>query len=150
MRASRPRQLICALASSILLAACSSQPAQPVPDAVVLLQNIPSADSAKYADLREKKTWQNPYLIVRSNNVALLSGIAANEEQLLKPEEVPEALARLPRSAWPYGRVAAILVQEAPGNSEQEKVALRRNRGEVAGALERAHVEIVWMPAPTH
>lgn len=148
MRASRATQLISALATSIALGACSSQPNTPAPDAIVVLQNIPAADPTKYADSREKKNWQNPYLIVRSDNVGLLTSVTANQEKILKPEEVLDALAHLPRSAWPFGRVAAILVQESPSSSEQEKVALRRNRGAVAGALERAHVEIDWMPAP--
>ncbi len=139
---------------NILLAGCSSQPnAQPAPDAMVVLQNIPPANPAKYADLREKKNWQNPYLVVRADSVGLLTGVTANQDQMLKPEEVLNALARLPASAWPYGRVAAILVQEPSGSSErsseQQKVAFRRNRGTVAGELERAKVEIVWMPAPT-
>jgi len=141
----------------MMLAACSSQPdARPVPDAFAVLQNIPAADPAKYANLREKKNWQNPYLVVRADGVGLLTGVAANQEQMLKPAELLDTLARLPSSAWPYGRVAAILVQETQGsseqglepNSEQQKVALRRNRGTVAGELERAHVEIVWMPTP--
>ena len=149
MRSSRATNLICALAASILLSACPSQPVQSAPDAVVLLQNIPPANPAKYADAREKKVWQNPYLIIRAESIGLLSGVSANEERLLKPEEVLDALASLPPSAWPYGRVAAVLVQEEPGNSEPEKVALRRNRGAVAGALESAHTEIVWMVAPT-
>ncbi|MGA9979679.1 MAG: hypothetical protein WBQ08_13740 [Candidatus Sulfotelmatobacter sp.] len=163
MRANLATQLIraqaaCALALSIIvLAACSSQAnAPPAPDAFVVLQNIPAANPTKYADLREKKNWQNPYLVVRADGVGLLTGVTANQERMLKPEEVLDALARLPSSAWPYGRVTAILVQEPSGgseqsserNSEQQKVALRRNRGTVAGELERAHVEIVWM-APT-
>jgi len=148
---------ICALASSLLLATCSSRSdTQPAPDAFVVLQNIPAASTAKYASLQEKKNWQNPYLVVRPDGVGLLTGVTANQEQILKPEDVLDTLARLPSSAWPYGRVAAILVQEQSGssgqgserNSEQQKVALRRNRGTVAGELERAHVEIVWMPTP--
>lgn len=164
MRTNAATQLICAQATCVLalgiimLAACSSQPdTQPAPDAFVVLQNIPAANPAKYADLREKKNWQNPYLVVRADGVGLLTGVTANQEQMLKPEEVLDTLAHLPSSAWPYGRVAAILVQEPSAtseqssgqNSEQQKVALRRNRGTVAGELERAHVEIVWMPAPT-
>jgi hypothetical protein len=142
---------------SIALASCSSQPdTQPDPDAMVVLQNVPPAIPTKYADLREKKPWQNPYLVVRADGVGLLTGVTANQEQILKPDEVLTALAHLPPSAWPYGRVAAILVQEAPAGSgqgseqrsEEQKVALRRNRGTVAGELQRAHVEIVWMPAP--
>lgn len=132
-----------------MLAACSPTP-QPAPDAITLLQNLPQANPAKYANLRENKTWENPYLIIRFNNVGLLSAITANEELLLKPEEVLDALAHLPPSAWPYGRAAAILVQEPSGTSGQEQVALRRNRGAVAGALERARIEIFWMPEPKH
>jgi hypothetical protein len=148
---------ICALAASLVLVACSPQSdTQPAPDAFVVLQDIPVANPARYADLREKKNWQNPYLVVRADGVGLLTGVTANQEQVLKPEEVLDALARLPASAWPYGRVAAILVQEPSGSSErsveqsseQQKIALRRNRGTVAGELGRAHVEIVWMPEP--
>jgi len=152
--AKRVARVICVLITGLLLAACSSQSnTQPAPDAFAVLQNIPAADPAKYADLREKKNWQNPYLVVRANGVGLLTGVTANQEQILKPEEVLDALAHLPLSAWPYGRVAAILVQEPPANSgqsaEPQKVALRRNRGTVAGELGRAHIEIVWMPAAT-
>jgi hypothetical protein len=150
----------CALAMSLVLAACSSRlDTQPAPDAFAVLQNIPAANPAKYADLREKKNWQNPYLVVRAEGVGLLTGVAANQEQILKPGDVLDTLAHLPPSAWPYGRVVAILVQGASGiskqsstqnseqTSDQQKVALRRNRGTVAGELERAHVEIVWMAA---
>jgi hypothetical protein len=163
----RLAELICALAVSVALAGCSSQPnPQPAPDAVALLQSVPPADPAKYADSRDKKSWRNPYLVVRSDGVGLLTGVTANEEQILKPDEVLDALAQLPLSAWPYGRVAAVLVQEPPASSaltsgqgsgqsseqgsEPEKVALRRNRGTVAGELQRAHVGILWMQPPTH
>jgi hypothetical protein len=148
---------VCALAMSLALAACSSRSdTQSAPDAFAVLQNIPAANPAKYADLREKKNWQNPYLVVRADGVGLLTGVTANQEQMLKPEEVLDTLAHLPPSAWPNGRVVAILVQEASGGSiqnseqtsDQQKIALRRNRGTVAGELERAHIEIVWMAAP--
>ena len=78
----------------------------------------------------------------------MLTSITANEEQILKPEEVLNALARLPASAWPYGRAVAVVVDEKPASSEQDKIALRRNRGIVAGDLEGAHVAINWISAP--
>jgi len=127
--------------------ACSQSTAPASPDAATLLQRLPPADPAKYPNLRETKSWRNPYLVIRSDRVGLLTGVAANEEQILKPEEVLDALARLPADAWPYGRAVAILVSEPPGISEQEKIELRRNRGLVAGALEGAHVAIRWIPA---
>jgi len=128
------------------MAACARQKAAPRPDPAALLQAITAADPAKYPSLHEGKHWSNPYLVVRAENVGLLSDVAANEEQLLKPEEVLKALAQLPVSAWPYGRAVAVLVDEKNATSEQDKVALRRNRGIVEGDLEQAHVAIRWIP----
>ena len=134
------------LAMSFSLAACSRHDVPSAPDASALLQNIAVPDPEKYP-AQDNKHWGNPYLVIRADAIGLLSGTAANEEQMLKPEEVLPALAHLPASAWPYGRVVAILVQEKPIASEQEKIALRRSRGIVAGDLESAHVAIHWIAA---
>jgi hypothetical protein len=133
------------LAIGFSFAACSRQNVPPPPDAATLLQAIAPADSAKYPSLQESKHWSNPYLVIRPDAVALLTAVAANEEQILQPGEVLNALARLPASAWPYGRAVAILVEEKPASSEQDKIALRRNRGIVAGDLEGAHIAIRWI-----
>jgi hypothetical protein len=130
---------------SLSLAACSRQDAPAPPDAATLLQSVPSADSAKYPSLQETKHWSNPYLVIRPDEVGLLSSVAANEEQILKPAEVLNALARLPASAWPYGRAVAVLVNEKTTSSEQDKVALRRTRGIVEGDLQSAHIAINWI-----
>jgi hypothetical protein len=37
-------------------------------------------------------------------------------------------------------------VEEKPAASEPDKIALRRNRGIVAGDLQGAHVAIHWIP----
>jgi hypothetical protein len=126
--------------------ACSRQNAPAPPDAATLLQAIAAADPAKYPSLQEKKHWSNPYVVIRPDGVGLLTDVTANEEQILKPEEVLNALARLPASAWPYGRAVAILVDEKPTSSEQDKIALRRSRGIVAGDLESAQVAMQWIP----
>ena len=76
----------------------------PAPE--VVLQAIPAADPAKYEHIHDMKNWRNPYLIVRPDGVALLD-VADNAEILLKPDELLPALAALPASNWPYGRVVA-------------------------------------------
>lgn len=124
---------------------CSGPSATPAPDAATLLQSIASADSSKYPSLQEAKHWSNPYLVIRADRVGLLSGVAASEEVMLKPEEVLNALAQLPPSAWPYGRAVAILVDEKRAISETDKIALRKNRGIVEGDLQGAHVAIRWI-----
>jgi hypothetical protein len=127
---------------SLMLAACSSQGAKkPTPEA--LLQAIPAADPAQYDHVRDYKKWRNPYLIVRADGVALFDS-ADSAEIILKPEEVIGALAHLPASNWPYGRVVA--ATEITHASDQEGVAIRRNKGLVGGLLEEAHVAIKWVP----
>jgi hypothetical protein len=111
----------------------------------VHLQQIPPADAQKYGQLRDAKTWRNPFLIVKPDGFWLLDA-GNNEEHPLKPDQVLSALAALPDSAWPYGRVVA--VQEiANGKSDAERTALRKNRAILAGTLEGAKVLISWVPS---
>lgn len=142
--------LECALLVVLMMSissACSREKPVPVPGAVELLKAVTPADPAKFPSLEESRHWSNPYLVVRPETVGLLSGVAANEEQILKPEEVLKALAQLPASAWPYGRAVAVLVEAKTTSSEKDKIAIRRNRGIVAGELQSAQVTINWIPS---
>ena len=89
------------------------------------------------------KNWRNPYLIVRADGVVLYD-TADSAEIILKPNEVIGALAQLPRSNWPYGRVVA--ATETAAASDKDGVAIRRNKGLVGGLLEEANVAIRWVP----
>ena len=134
-------------ASAVLLTSCAKPPAQAAasvsPEARI--QQIPAADPQKYAALKDMKAWRNPYLIVRLDGVGLLD-VSNNEQQIVDPDKLPEALAKLPASAWPYGRVVAI--QEISANtSDQDHATLRKNRALVAGSLEGMKVEINWVPS---
>jgi hypothetical protein len=129
------------------LASCSRQKAEATPDAATLLQSVAPADPAKLSALEEGKHWGNPYLVIRPDAVGMLTGVDAVEEKILKPEEVLTDLAHLPPAAWPYGRAVAVLVDAKPTSSEPDKIALRRNRGIVAGELQSAHVAIHWIPS---
>jgi len=88
------------------------------------------------------RKWQNPYLIVRADGVVLYDS-ANSAEIFLKTEEVLPALAGLSASKWPYGRVVAVAA--ATKASEQEAVAIRRNKGIVGGMLDRAHIVVRWV-----
>jgi hypothetical protein len=144
-RAAAVLSLVLMVSCSVV--ACSEKKAHAPPDAVALLQAVAPADPAKFPSLQETRHWSNPYLVIRPSSVGLLTGIAANEEEILKPEDVLGALAQLPGSAWPYGRAVAILVDGSAIRAEQDKIALRRNRGVVAGELQNAHVAIHWIPS---
>ncbi|HEY6369945.1 MAG TPA: hypothetical protein VIX37_05160 [Candidatus Sulfotelmatobacter sp.] len=129
----------------IALVACSSpQDAAKLPAPEVVLQAIPAADQAQVDRIHDMKNWRNPYLIVRPDGVALLDA-ADSAEIRLKPAELLPALAALPASNWPYGRIVA--ATENTKVSEPEQVEIRRNRGIVGGMLQDAHVAIKWVPS---
>ena len=138
------RFALTALAAAALTG-CSQQPEAPAPDPQRILQAIPAADSAKYEHIRDMKKWQNPYLIVRTDGVTLYDS-ADSAEILLKTDELLPALAKLPASNWPYGRVVAA-TESGVVNSETDRIALRRNKGIVGGMLEGAHIVVTWVPS---
>jgi hypothetical protein len=105
---------------------------------------IPPPRPEKYHSLIDMKGWRNPYLVIRQDGVGLLD-VANSEQRLLKPEDLIQALAQLPASAWPYGRVVAVTQNglRSPGDD----VLIRKNRAIVAGTLESMHVLINWVPS---
>jgi hypothetical protein len=110
----------------------------------VRIQQIPSVDPEKFSGARDTKAWRNPYLMVKKDGIWLVD-LDNNEERLVKSDQLLDALAALPASAWPYGRVVAVQEIGSAG-SEEDKVALRRNRAILAGTLESAKVLINWLP----
>lgn len=141
---SRVVQFILIAVVCFAFTACTER-APAAPDPVQILQQIPAGNASAYEHIRNMKTWRNPYLIVRTDGVALLD-IPDNAEIVLKPEEVLPALAKLPPTNWPYGRVVAVAENSVRG-SEQDAVAIRRNKGIVGGVLGGAHIEVKWVPA---
>ena len=107
------------------------------------MQAIPAADPAKYENIRDMKTWRNPYIIVRADGVVLFDS-ADNAEIVLKTDELVPALAKLPSANWPYGRVVAA-AEPGARSSEQEAVAIRRNKGVVGGLLHEAGIDVRWV-----
>ncbi len=115
-------------------------------DPATRLQAIPAAEPDTYSGKSAKKDWKNPYLIVREDGIGLLD-LANNEIHLLKLDEVPGALAALPQSAWPYGRVVAVREGETSSIPESTKVKLRKNRALLAGTLGEFKIAVNWIPS---
>lgn len=141
--------LLLVLRTALVLLACgfatSCQEETPAaPDPAAILQAIPAADPAQYARIQDMKNWRNPYLIIKTDGVALFEA-ADNAEVTVKPEDLLSTLARLPASNWPYGRVVAA-TENATRRSEQDGVAIRRNKGIVGGILQGAHIVVRWVP----
>jgi hypothetical protein len=132
------------LGLGLILCGCTNEPAPQAPDPQAVLQTIPPADSAKYGHIQDMKNWRNPYLIVRADGVALFD-VADSAEIVLKPDDLLLELAKLPASNWPYGRVVAAAENSMRG-SDQDAVAIRRNKGIVGGLLQGAHIDVKWVP----
>ena len=110
------------------------------------IQQIPPADPKKYREVSgDYRNWQNPYLIIRKDGVGLLD-VANDEQRLIKLEDLTQALAQLPPSAWPYGRVVA--VQENGVRATGDDVLIRKNRGIALGTLEGLHILVSLGPPP--
>ena len=106
------------------------------------LQAIPVANVQVYKKV-DLKAWKNPYVIVRADGVGLLD-VTNNEEHVLQLDELPDALAKLPASAWPYGRVVALADDRRPG---ADRARIQDNKANIASMLHRAEVEIQWVPS---
>ncbi|MGO9125880.1 MAG: hypothetical protein ACLP6G_13460 [Terriglobales bacterium] len=136
--------------SLVVLTACSSTNSSSgvgsKVNPLLRIEALPPADAQKVSAVRDMKNWKNPYLIVRVNGVGLLDP-ANNEQKILTTDQLLAALAELPTSAWPYGRVVAVAESAPAGSSEADKAQLRRNRALVAGTLENLHVTINWVPS---
>ena len=143
MRHSRLGLLAAAVA---VLVSCSAGPKAPDPTALATARilAIPEPTPEKYRSLIHMKGWQNPYLIIRADGVALLDP-DDHLERIFKPGELTQALGNLPSSAWPYGRVVAV-TENAIKSSADDEVKIRANRAIVAGTLESMHILINWVP----
>lgn len=106
------------------------------------LQAIPPAKAEIYKKI-DLRSWKNPYVVVRADGVGLLDA-SNNEEHLLKTEELPDALAQLPATAWPYGRVVALADDLGP---LADKNRIRDNKARVASLLHSSQLEIQWVPS---
>jgi hypothetical protein len=106
------------------------------------LESIPAAKAEVYKKV-DLKAWKNPYVVVRGDGVGLLD-VTNNEEHILKIDELPDALAKLPASSWPYGRVVALADDRSPA---ADKGRIRDNKAAIASMLHSSQVEIQWVPS---
>jgi hypothetical protein len=106
------------------------------------LAAIPLPTKSLYVDVREPSAWTNPFISVGTDMMSLrilmadantsdigegtmLRPTAARRQEVqLRPSELASAVIAIPPSAWPYGRVIAIV--EAPAE-RKDRPKVRRN-----------------------
>jgi hypothetical protein len=106
------------------------------------LAAIPLPTKSLYVDVREPSAWTNPFISVGSDMMSLrilmadantsnigegtmLRPAAARRQEVqLRPSELASAVIAIPSSAWPYGRVIAIVAGPA---DLKDRPKVRRN-----------------------
>ena len=147
MRTAMMTAMACFLGCGAPEARAAVIPGPPLPPAAPaggpqLDASIPADDPAAYADVRDAADWRNPYLIVRADGVEILSG---GTSRVVPADALAEALASLPGSAWPYGRVVA--VQEQSIRSGDDDDAIRRSKEICEAELRGLGVAASWWPS---
>jgi len=107
------------------------------------LEQIPLPTKSLYVDIHDPAAWQNPFLSVGADTLALRimlpdeNPAPAGEGSLLRPaaarrqelqlrlSDLAEAVVAIPPGAWHYGRVIA--VAESSNAAPQDRPMVRRN-----------------------
>jgi hypothetical protein len=140
------------LASPFLLGGCRTASAgtapqlaspQAIDSARQQLTLIPPPSKSRYMAVHSLSTWENPYLTVQQNIATLHVTVAdanpsslgtggmlrpaaaRHQDVIIRTGDLPQALAAIPESSWPYGRVVA--VEEAHDTPQSARPAVRRN-----------------------
>jgi hypothetical protein len=140
------------LASPLVLGGCRTASAgttpqlaspQQIDSARQQISFIPPPSKSRYMAVHSLSTWENPYLTVQQNIATLHVTVAdANpstlgtggmlrpaaarrQDVIIRTSDLPQALAAVPESSWPYGRVVA--VEEAHDTPQSARPAVRRN-----------------------
>ena len=107
------------------------------------LQLIPPPSKTRYLAVHSLDSWENPYITVQPDMLTvhvlladanptsygvggIMRPVGARRQDLnIAIDKLPDALRSIPRSAWPYGRVAA--VEEARKVPAAGEPQVRRN-----------------------
>ncbi len=129
------------------------------------LAQLPPPSKGRYLQVHAEAAWSNPFIVVGRRNLSMKVVLPAGSNRLsttvalpvtqpagenkkevtLRLIDLPEALAALPESSWPYGRVAA--VEEDPDTPRRERPAMRRNVEAVMAMLNDLDVVVDEWPS---
>jgi hypothetical protein len=110
-----------------------------------LARNVRAANTRAYQYVRTSKDWRNPFLVVRSDGVEILTGNAATKSITIPVTKVMPYLEKLPQSAWPFGLVVAVM--EIGIRSVGDDVPIKRNLEQLLRLLEDAGVKVDRWPS---
>ena len=110
------------------------------PSTTSFLINLPPAKPETYRSVRDGADWKNPQLLIRPNEIEILPS-----NKLVEPNDLKAALASLPSTAWPYGRVIAVSeigIRSGSDNQEINKVL-----NQVLSILQTLDIKVSMWPS---
>jgi len=169
-RAFFPAFLLAPMLSTLLLTGCHGNTAAPVSAQARAEQRaesdiqreqldmIPPPSKNRYMAVHTFDSWENPYITVQAGMLTLhvlradanssnfgpggiLRPVGARREELnLSLDNLGEAMAAIPQTSWPYGRVIAI--EEAHKTPASAEPAVRRTMENAVGTLSMLGVAV--------
>lgn len=106
--------------------------------------------------VRASSHWQNPFLTIEQHTVKLRTPVPQAKRRRRRPaplwktqtlslDALPAALAALPETAWPYGRVIAY--RDDLHGPSSSRVQVRRNEEKVLNILNNLGVVVYEWPS---
>jgi hypothetical protein len=105
---------------------------------------VPEADRSAWAEVRDATEWRNPYLIVLADGIEIRS---AGARRIVAARDLAVALAALPATAWPWGRVVAVQEQAIRAGDASDDGPIRANKEICEAELRRLDVMAEWWPS---
>jgi hypothetical protein len=106
-------------------------------------RRVPPASRHSYEHIRDAKEWRNPYLIVLKEGVEVRAG---SSRTVVPVSQLRGVLVRLPRAAWPYGRVVAVQEISLRAVEGVHDTAIKANVKAVAATLDALGVVVSYWP----
>jgi hypothetical protein len=95
-------------------------------------KRIRRADRRRYEAVPSEKDWRNPFMLLTDRGLELRS-LSRPEPRVVAVTDLREALAALPVSDWPYGRVAVL---QSPGIGSTDPASIAAVERNQLGARE--------------
>jgi hypothetical protein len=140
------------VAASVFLMLCASvlagsPPLEGSAQAARLNRRIGPADSRRYNAIRVASDWENPYLVIRPDGIAVIAKGIVSGRKTVSSADLEQTLIELPLTAWPYGRVVAVQDISIFSGARSDDELIAKNREAALSILKRLRVEVERWPA---
>jgi len=111
-----------------------------------LNQRIGAPAPRRYANIRDAKDWNNPYLVIRADGIEVTSKQIASGRKIIAAADLEQTLLGLPVAAWPYGRVVALEENGVKAPDHNDDASVAQNLTTAVAILKKLDVAVKRWP----